>query len=180
MQRWFTRISTALVGVALLTGTALAAVQNDLLVFNSSLAGGSADGFVGKGTYKNGARVWLAADARYEQDCTKTFETGPAKKRVTHTVTIHRKANVNTTKEATYTPRNNPRLKLTGYFWDVAFSLDAPSNDLCQMADESGFQPDGPVSLVEASGKVYLSNDDGATSMLDTITGLPIEVALNP
>lgn len=163
--------------LALTTTAVFAAVQNDLLVYASSLAApdsnGFANGFVGKGTYKNGARVFLHAQAKYEQTCQKDIIT----KKGTKTITVDKKAVVNTNKEVdAYNPRLNKPGKNTGYLWNVAFDLSAETNNLC----EADFTPVDDVTLAEDSGKVFLSNDGGVTEMVDTITGLPIEVGLNP
>ncbi len=55
--------------VLVAASVAFAATQGDLLLTNSSLGGGTANGFVGKGTVSTGGQVWVDATANYSQAC---------------------------------------------------------------------------------------------------------------
>ncbi len=156
-------IVTVLAGASLV----IAATQNDLLLTSSSLDGGRASGFVGKGTRMTGGQVWMDAAANYSQACLD----GETPETATDSLTVHKQVD-------TYDNRLNRRGKLSGYNWNTNFIFPVEvSTNLCA---SHGWTEDGSVAFVDKTGKVYLSNDSGSTEMLDTVTGFPIEISLAP
>ncbi len=169
-----TKVATGAVIASLMTATlAFAATASDLVVTSSSLGGGTVSGLIGKGTYSKGARVDFVRSATYHQDCTDP-EADDAP------VTVYETQTSATTTGASYSSRTNRRGKLTGYTWNYNGALGstpgASSGDIC---DGNGYDADGTVDLDSEEGHVFLSND-GVTEMLDSVTGFPIEVTLNP
>jgi hypothetical protein len=167
-------IAGAMVGLG--SAPAFAAVDNDLQVYSADVATGAANGFVGKGTYKNGARVWTHLQVKFSQSCLK--EVGGTKTRVPRTVQVTRQAVVNATKEVTHADRLNSRNKITGYTWKVdGLRVQSPT-DLCA---GSGFLVDPLDSAVDVesnTAEAYLSSDGGVTTMLSTFDQAPIVKSL--
>src|SRR5260221_6357397 len=104
-----------LVGVARFA--VFAAVANDLLVYSSSLGGGTANGFVGLGTYKNGARVYLNVLASYGLHC---INDDPDLNYTSTGSDSHLVAGAHYAKF-------NRKGKLVGYTWNASFSFTPPS-----------------------------------------------------
>ncbi len=159
------KVSLTVAALIATTALAYAATQQDILVSNSSMGGGSANGFIGKGTYNKGARVYVHAG--YSQECLNGEEPATATETVLGAFTSG----------PTYDTRNAKGIKQTvnGYYWSLGFSATPTSGDIC---NEQGYTANGEVT--QTGGTAFLSNDGGSTVMLDTLTSNPIEVNLAP
>jgi hypothetical protein len=163
MNKFIKGFSIGLTALAFMAGQAHAVSASDLIVKASSLTAGTANGFLGKGTYKNGARVFVSAKATYEQTCQNDTET----------VVVSQDAAISKEVDS-YSNRTNKKGKTNGYLWNVSFSLAASGSILCQ----EGYVAVDNITKVSTEGKAYLSKDGGVTTLLDEHTGLPVEVSL--
>lgn len=134
-------------------------ISNDKFVINdATLSNNRLSGYIDKDLYDQGARVFLYLAMNYKQQCVNGNQTSSE----TQNVVLSKNAD-------NYQSTNNNQY----YEWTINIQINEPT-DLCPNDSSNGDNMNRDLV-----GKVYLSTNQGAESLVDEESNKPYEIFLD-